>query len=282
MKLAATVRRREDESHAELARRVTELGYHGASIGFDHRWDEAELLAIRTAFDQQGVDIVELRCYCNFLTPRDDEARRNIDRLQRALQAGAILNCDHAVTYVGSRHPDPDQPFAAHPDNWADATWELLVQRIWAVLDGVDDIGVRLCFEPAPTTTLRSLDALADLTADATSVRVRVALDPAAIFTPEAVRQPKRALAEIFDTLADAIAVARATDVALDESGPEPVACPVPLGEGALDYETYLKLVAALQRPAPVVVPYVDGEEECRAARQFLLAAAQNAGVAVE
>jgi len=273
------MRLRQGETHADLARRAAALGYRGISTGFDHRWTESDLIAIRQAFDEQGVDIVELGCYCNFVTPRDDEARRNAERLRWALQAGALLNCDHAVTYAGSRHPDPDQPFAPHPDNWSDATWDLLVQRIWALLGGVDDIGVCLCFEPSPTTTLNSLESLAALTADVGSVRVRLALDPAAIFTPRAARKPRVALAEIFATLGDTIAVARATDVSLIEAGPEPKVAPAPLGQGVLDYETYLKLVEALELDTPVLVKYQGRDEDYRAAHDFLAAAARKAGI---
>ena len=279
MRFAARMRLGHGESYADLARRAARLGYAAVSLGFDHRWTEADLLAIRQAFDEQRVDIVELGCYCNFLSPRNDETRRNVERLQWALQAGAILNCDHAVTYAGSRHPDPEQHFAPHPDNWADATWDLLVKRIWSLLDGVDDVGVCLCFEPCVTTTLNSLDGLADLMSDAASARVRVALDHAAIFTPSAGAEPKRALAEMFATLADTIAVARATDVALIEAGPQPRVAPARLGEGILDYETYLKLVDALELDTPVIVKYRGRDEDYAQARDFLVAAASRAGL---
>ena len=256
MKLAAAMRVGEGESYSDVAQRAARLGYQGVSIGFDHRWTETDLVGIRWAFDEQGVDIVELRCYCNFVTPRDDEARRNVERLQYALRAGGLLNCDHAVTYAGSRHPDPEQHFAPHPDNWSDATWDLLVKRAWSLLDGVDDVGVRLCFAPCRTTTLNTLDSLAELVADVATVRVRVALDPAALLTPEAAAHPGQALAEIFARLSDAIAVAHATDVALIEAGPEPQTTPARLGEGILDYATYLKLLDALELDTPLVVTY--------------------------
>jgi len=279
MKLAAAMRLREGESYADMARRAARLGYQGVSIGFDHRWTDADLLAMRQAFDEQGVEVVELGCYCNFITPRDDEAARILDRLQWALQAGAILNCDYAVTYAGSRHPDPDQPFAPHPDNWGDEAWDLLVKRTWALLDAVDDVGVCLCFEPCRTTTLRTLDSLAELTADVSTVRVRIALDPAAIFTPQAAGQSRRALAEVFATLADTIAIARATDVGLIDAGPEPRIEPAALGEGVVDYGTYLQLVDALELDTPIVVKYHPTDEAYEAAHRFLAAAAANAGL---
>ena len=279
MHFAAAMRLLEGETYADMASRAARLGYSGVSLGFDHRWTDAELVAMRQAFDEQGVRIAELGCYCNFITPRDDEAARNTERLQRALQAGAILNCDHAVTYAGSRHPDPDQPFAPHPDNWADATWETLIKRVWALLEGVDDIGVSLCLEPSPATPLNSLDSLAEFSADASSVRVRIALDPAAIFTPAGAADSRRALAEIFATLADSIAIARATDLGLIEAGPEPRIAPAPLGQGVLDYETYLKLVNALELDTPVVVKYQPSDEAYGAARHFLATAATKAGL---
>ena len=279
MRFAAAMRLAEGQTYADMARRAKRLGYQGVSIGFDHRWSKADLVAIRQAFDEQGVDVVELACYCNLLTPRSDEASRIVERLGWALEAGALLNCDHATTYAGSRHPDPDQPFAPHPDNWSDATWDLLVKRIWALLEGVDDIGVCLCFEPRPTTTLNSLEALADLNADAGTTRVRIALDPAALFTPPAAKQPARGLAEIFAALADTIAVARATDVTLVEAADEPRLAPAPLGEGVMDYVTYLKLVDALELDTPVVVKYQGSDGAYRDARRFLAEAAAEAGV---
>ena len=53
------------------------------------------------------------------------------------------------------------------------------------------------------------------------------------------------------------------------------------LGQGVLDYETYLKLVDALDLDAPVVVKYQPTDDAYRQARRFLAAAAAKAGVAV-
>jgi sugar phosphate isomerase/epimerase len=279
VKLSAVMRLREGETWDGLARRAAGLGFRGVSLPFDPRWTEQDLLAIRQAFDEAGVGIVELACRCNLLTPRDEESRRNLQQLSAALGAGALLNCDHAVIRAGSRHPDPNQPFAPHPDNGADATWDLLVQRIWALLDGVEDLGVCLCLRPAPTTPLNTLDSLAELMADTATFRVRVALDPAAILTPAGAQDSRRALAEIFSVLADKIAVAHATDVRLIEAAPEPEVEAAPLGEGVLDYETYVKLLAALQLDTPLVVEAQESGDAYRACHDLLAAAAKQAGV---
>jgi len=279
MSLAAEMRRRDGEDYADVARRAAELGFRGVSLPYDEGWSEAELIAIRQAFDEAGVAIAELNCRCNFLTPRDDEAAQVVARLQKALTDGGILNCDRATTCAGSRHPDPGQPLAPHPDNWADATWDLLIHRIWSILGGVDDLGVCLCFEPCATTTLNSLDSLSELNVDAASFRVRIVLDPAAIFTPAAAKHPAVGLAETFATLADTIALARATDLALIEVGREPVVQRAPLGEGVLDYPTYLKLLDALVRDAPLVVTRQPTDDAYRAAHAFVADAAKQAAL---
>ncbi len=279
MRLAAAMRPGKGESYVETARRAVRLGYRAVSLAFDAGWADGDLLAIREAFDEAGVGIAELGCRCNFLTPRADEARQVVERLRRALAAGAILDCDRVVTWAGSRHPDPSQPCAAHPDNWSDATWDLLVQRTWSLLSGADDLGVGLCFEPRATTTLNSLDSLADLNTDTASVRVGIALDPAAIFTPVAARHPSLALAEIFDRLADTIVLARATDLALVEAGAEPTIQPAPLGEGLLDYVAYLKLLDALERDTPMVVPLQPSDQAYAAVRARLADAARETGI---
>ncbi len=275
VKISAAVRPPEGADWAGLARRMAGLGFRGLSLPFDPRWTDEQLIAIRAALDRQGAEVVGLACECNFLTPLEEANRSNFVFLGRALAAGAILNCDHVVTHAGSRHPDPTQPLAPHPDNWADSTWDLLVRRAWALLDETEDVGVRLCFEPHPATTLNTLDSLASLMADVATVRVRVALDPAAILSPEAASEPKRALAEIFSTLADAIAVARATDVRLVQIGDEPLTEPAPLGEGVLDYGTYLKLISALDLDTPLIVPLQDSDAAYRKAHDFLAATAR-------
>ncbi|MFW6164509.1 MAG: sugar phosphate isomerase/epimerase family protein, partial [Planctomycetota bacterium] len=269
------------ESWADLAGRASRLGFRGVAVPFDPAWTDADLLVIRQACDEVGIRVDELACPCNLVTPRDEEAKEVFEQLQQALEAGAILNCDHVVTTTGSRHPDPSAARAPHRDNWSDATWDLLVRRIWALLEAVEDIGVCLCLEPTVTSTLNSLDQLADLTADASSVRVRIVLDPAAIFTPLAARHPRLALAEIFGRLTDTIVLARATDVALIEAGPEPTLEPVTLGQGALDYVTYLKLLDALELDTPLVVKRQPTDEAYEAAHQFLAAQAREAGVAL-
>lgn len=268
MKLCAAIRPLPGEDWAAFARRASGLGFRGVSLAFDPHWDAGQLVEMREAFDRHGLEVAELACECNFLTPSEAANRQNFALLGQAMRAGAILNCDHVTTHAGSRIPD--QPLAPHPDNWADATWDLLVNRVWALLDEVEDLGVRLCFEPHPATTLNTLDGLAGLVADATSLRVRVALDPAALFTPEAAAEPGRALAEIFATLADAIALARATDVRLITTGGEPLAEPAPLGQGVLDYPTYLRLLDALELDTPLVVPLQASDAAYRAALAFI------------
>lgn len=280
MKLSADMRLREGETWDALARRATRLGFGAIALPFGPQWSDADLLAIRQALDECRVQLVELACSCNFLTPSDDTARANLELLCRALAAGSLLNCDHVVTFAGSRDPDPARALAPHPDNWADATWDLLINRIWTVLDAAEDLGVRLCFEPHPSTTLNSLDSLAELMADAASVRVRVALDPAAVFTPAGAADTKRALAEIFATLADTIAVARATDVAVVQAGEAPRCEPAPVGQGILDYEIYLKLLNALELDTPLVVGHQPTDAALRAAHAHLAAAAKRAGIA--
>jgi len=279
MRISAAMRQAQGETWPALARRTAGLGFRGVSLAFDPQWRDEDLIAIRQAFDGHGVQIVELACPCNVLTRSADEARGNVAFLSRALDAGALLNCDHAVTFAGSRHPDPRQPLAPHPDNWLDATWDLLVQRVWALLESVEDLGVRLCFEPCPTTTLNTLDALSELMADLASVRVRVALDPAAIFSAAAAAQPAYAVAEVFSSLGDTIGIARATDVRLIEAGEEPHAEPAPLGEGVLDYEVYLRLVAALELDTPIIVKPQGSDAAYRSAHAFLANAAKRAGV---
>ena len=280
MKLSAAMQRREGETWVALARRASGLGFRGVSLPFDPAWGEAELVAMREAFDTKGVEVVALECPCNFLTPSEEACSANFALLRRATDAGVLLNCDHVVTHAGTRHPDPNLPLAAHPDNWADATWDLFVKRVWALLDEVEDVGVRLCFEPHPATTLNTLDSLANLMADATTVRVRVALDPAALFDAKAAAHPAHALAEVFATLADTIAVARATDLRLVESGDEPLVEPAPLGEGILDYAAYLKLVAALELDTPVIVPPQPSDAAYRAAYAFIAEAARQGKMA--
>jgi sugar phosphate isomerase/epimerase len=277
MKLAAAMRPQPGETWQALALRARGLGFPAASLVFQPDWGEAALVALREAFDAAGVEVVELACHCNFLTPSAEVCQRNFALLARAMRAGALLNCDHVTTHAGSRHPDPNQPLAAHPDNWADAAWDLLVSRVWALLDEVEDLGVRLCFEPHPATALNTLDSLAGLMADLTTVRVRVALDPAMLFTAEAAADPKRTLAEIFSALADTIGLARATDVRLAGAGDEPMAEPAPLGQGLLDYPTYLRLLNALELDTPLVVPPQSSDDAYRAALRFLAEAAKRA-----
>jgi len=275
MKLSASLRPHAGEGWPAFAHRAASLGFRGLALPFNPAWTDADLLRIRQALDEQQIEVVELTAHGNFLTPSEDEVRRGLEALSRAMQAGALLNCDHVVTHAGSRCPDPRQPLAPHPDNWADATWDLLIRRIWSLLDSVEDMGVRLCFEPCATTTLNSLDSLAALMADVATVNVRIALDPAALFNVEAAARPKEALADIFATLADTIALARATDVRLVPGADEPLLERVAPGQGVLDYGTYLKLLNALELDTPIVVPHQENDAAYRAAHDFLAAAAR-------
>lgn len=277
VRLSACMPPRPGEPWPAFAARVAAPGFRGVSLAFDARWADADLLALRAALDEAHVEVVELAAHCNFLTPSEDEARANFAALARAMAAGALLNCDHVVTHAGSRNPDPARPLAPHPENWADATWDLLIRRIWALLDSVEDLGVRLCFEPHAASTLNSLDSLAALMADVATVNVRIALDPAALFTAEAAARPKHALAEIFETLADTIAVARASDVRLIEATDEPLVERTAPGQGVLDYPTYLKLLNTLELDTPLIVPRQESDADYRAAHDFLAAAARDA-----
>ncbi len=64
------------------------------------------------------------------------------------------------------------------------------------------------------------------------------------------------------------------TDLRLVASGDEPLVGPAPLGEGVLDYPTYLKLLGALELDTPVIVPPQPSDAAYRTAQQFLAVAA--------
>lgn len=268
----------------ELARHHVEKGYRAAYCRLGRDADEATVAAWREAFARHDVVIAEANAMCISLLDTDEESRqqtiqRMTDTLRFADQIGARCCAIHGGTVQAKGWGQ----FA--PENFSDASFEKMVATIQAILDEVQPTTCRLGIEIEPYTLPDSPQAYRDLIEAVDRPGLGVHFDPVnSIISPRTLAQSGAWLGEYFEAVGDWIVSCHAKDLVLTregEVGSRYGYREVPPGQGFLDYEVFLKGVAACPLDPPVMIEHLKTEEDYDAARDYILSVAERIGVEV-
>ena len=252
----------------ELALAHRRQGYGAAYCPDLKLNDRAGIAAVRDAFAAHDVVIAEVGAWGNMIPP--DPAKRKAsqdyvrDRLALADEVGA--RC--CVDFLGTL--DPDSDFGPHPANLTPATFDLAVQTIRSIIDGVRPHRAKFCLEMMQWLLPDSVDSYLDLIRAVDRPAFAVHLDPVnLIISPRIYFDTAALLRDCFARLGRWIVSCHAKDITLrgqlamhlDE---------VPPGLGNLDYRTYLAELNRLDNPPPLMLEHLPSAEDYTHARDRL------------
>lgn len=224
---------------------------------------------IRTEAGSRGLTIAAVSGTYNMAHPdvavRSDGLRRLgvLVAAARALGTGIVTLC------TGSR--DATDMWRRHPDNGTPEAWRDMLASVEAALPLAEAHDVSLAFEPEHNNVVDSAAAGRRLLDEIRSPHLRVVIDPANLFDGPDLDHQGDTLREAFELLGDDLVLAHAKDV---QRGGAIVAA----GQGDLDYDLYLALLAQTGRDVPLIMHGL-AESDVRAGVAFLQAALTRSAV---
>lgn len=185
-------------------------------------------------------------------------------RLEILIAAAPALGTSAVTLCTGSR--DAADMWRRHPDNATPEAWRDMRASLEPALEVAEHHGVTLAFEPEHNNVVDSAAAGRRLIDQLGSAHLKVVIDGANLFSGRDLDRQDDTLREAFDVLGDHLVLAHAKDVRHDGTI-------VATGQGDLDYDLYLKLLAEHDNSVPVVLHGL-AEDEVPDSVAFVRAAA--------
>ncbi|MFA6631070.1 MAG: TIM barrel protein [Kiritimatiellia bacterium] len=262
----------------ELARWHRANGYRAAYCPPLDMKDAARIRAVEKAFAEADVVIAEVGRWCNLTDPDPVKRRQNLAKVTEGLALADAVGARCCVDIAGSFNPEVW--YGPHPDNFSPAFFDAAVENARAVIDAVKPTRAAFTYEMMgwcmPESPERYLALIKAIDRPAFAVH----LDPCNLInSPDKIYRNTELLNRCFDLLGDKIVSCHAKDLAWE------IALNVHFrevrpGTGVLDYATFLRRLAALPTPPPLMIEHLKGAEEYAAAAAHIQAAGAAIGLA--
>ena len=207
---------------------------------------EGECIAFGEEARRLGLVIGEAGMWENLLS--NDASLRNsrIELVRSMLQKADLMGCKCVVSLVGTKDPASDSASAPHADNYSAACRQEFREVVLRILDGLDLQNSMYVIEPWPSSFFyRPADIRAFIdSVDHPSFGLH--LDQMNMVTHKTFYRTGELINETFDLLADSVASVHLKDVQWDGRHMYIKWDEVYIGDGVMDYDTYLKRLSQL------------------------------------
>jgi len=260
-----------------LALAHKKLGYRAAYCPGVSLADTDRIRALRAAFEKHDVVIAEVGRWCNLLEADPAKRAENLKRVTEGLALADAIGARCCVDIAGSFNPD--LWYGPHPKNLSQEFFDATVENARKIIDAVKPREAKFCFEMMGWALPDSADSYLQLLKAIQRDAFGVHLDPCnMVNSPQRFYRNTELLDECFDKLGPWIVSCHAKDVAW-EVDMQIHFREVTLGEGKLDYTTYLKRLAALPGDVPLMIEHMKGAEEYDKSREYLFELGKKIGV---
>ena len=255
---------------------VQRSGYRAAYCPVDAKTEPAAAQEYVDAARHADIVIAEVGAWSNPISPDAETRRAAIERCKEQLALADRIGARCCVNIAGSRGARWDGP---HPDNFAEDTFDQIVETVRDILDSVQPTRTFYALETMPWIFPDSPDSYLRLIAAIDRPRFAVHLDPVnMISSPARFFRNGDFIKECFSKLGRYIKTCHAKDIALsdrltvhlDEVRP---------GLGDLDYGTFLRELNRLDPDIPLMLEHLPGEEEYRLAAAHIRSVAREEGL---
>ena len=221
--------------------------------------------------------IAEVGRWCNLLDADPQQRAANLQTVTEGLALADEIGALCCVDIAGSF--SEQQWYGPHPKNLSEDFFDASVENARKIIDAVNPKRAKFCYEMMGWALPDSADAYVKMFKAVERDGFGVHLDPCnAINSPLRYYNSSQLLDECFDKLGPWIVSCHAKDVAWDVEMQIHFR-EVVLGTGSLDYEKYLKRLAALPHNPPLMMEHLKTADEYNRSREFLFATAKEAGV---
>jgi len=267
---------------AELEPLCEKLDTHGLST-VTAPWKLAEMTVDQAAeFGDRarrlGIVIGEAGMWGNLLTDNPELRGQRIEQTRRMLRHADAMGCHCIVTLVGTKHPG-DHPLAMHRDNYGDACRREFREIVLRILDGLDLRRTNYVIEPWHNTFFYQPEDIRAFIDAVGHPALGLHLDQMNLVSQVNFYRTTELINATFDLLADKVAAVHLKDIQHDPGHMFLKWDEVRIGEGVMDYDTYLKRLAKLPADIPCYCEHFVNEEDYAICFARLHQIADRAGV---
>ncbi len=261
----------------ELAREHKRLGYSAAYCPGVKVGDTARLQAIEAAYNAENVVIAEVGVWVNLLDPDAAKRKENLQKVIDGLAIADAVGARCCVDIAGSFNPKVW--YGPHPKNVTKEFFDAAVANARLIIDGVKPKRAKFAYEMMgwnlPDSAESYLQMLKAIDRPAFGVHIDICNlinGPARYYDSAALTE------ETLRKLGRWIVSCHAKDVDWIPEMNVHIVEVVP-GRGTLDYRPYLKGLAALPAPVPLMIEHLKTAEEYAEAAAHIRKVASSMGL---
>lgn len=209
------------------------------------------------------LDIVvgEAGFWRNLMIGDPDERTARVERVRTALRKADLMQCSCVVTLVGTRDPS-DHPIAPHPYMFTDECRAEFREIVLRILDDLELKTVKYVIEPWHNTFFYKPEAIRAFIDDIGHPRFGLHLDQMNMVSREDFYDTTGLIERTFELLADDVAAVHLKDIRCDYEHMFLKWDETLIGDGVMDYRTYLQHLAQLNPDMPCFCEHLRKEED--------------------
>lgn len=247
-----------DDPYA-FARAHREFGYAAAYVPVSLLDADAQTLAHwEKAFAAEDVVLAEVGIWRNLISPDQADRRAQLDYAARCLALADAVGARCAVSFIGSFASGTRHGLDAR--NLGPEAIEAAVETVRTLIDQVKPRRAKFALEMMQATVPDSADSYLELIRDVDRPEFAAHLDPVnLVMTPRTYFDTGALIRDCFAKLGPWIVSCHAKDIRLHETAALHLD-EVQIGEGNLDYRTYLTELAQIH-DVPLLLEHLKPEE---------------------
>jgi sugar phosphate isomerase/epimerase len=253
------------------------LGYRAAYCPVETKASDTVVKAYEEAAKKADIAIAEVGAWNNNPISPDEKTRKeSIANCQAKLALADRIGARCCVNVCGSR--DPKNWVGQHPDNLTDETFDMIVESVRVIIDGVKPTRTFYTLETGMWWHPTTVDAYVRLIKAIDRKQFGVHLDPTnLIYSPPLYYSNGKVIRECFEKLGPMIKSCHAKDVKLGDAALAHLDEIRP-GLGGLDYKTYMKELSKYP-DVPLMIEHLKDAEEYKQAAEHIRGVAKEVGV---
>lgn len=230
----------------ELARKTSDQGVHALQLALGLSFNElnSDASAINAGMGnfmkrtllQENVHIGILSCYINMIHPDLEVREQLLLKFEHYLQCATSFGAAIVATETGCVFPE----ISYTEENFTDKAFETAVTVIRRLVNAGEKYNMVVGIEPGLNHPIYSLERVCQLIEAVDSDYLGIILDPTNLISSDNYQQQVQLVESAFDSFGEKICAVHLKDFIVEEQQ----IIPVNLGEGIMDYQKIIKLIA--------------------------------------
>jgi sugar phosphate isomerase/epimerase len=222
---------------------------------------EDECVRFSEAAGKLDITIGETGFWDNLLTPDKDLQSSRIAEVRATLKKAETIGCKCVVVLVGTKDPS-EHCLAPHPYMYTDEAKAEFREVVLRILDGIELEKTGFGIEPWHNTFFYQPEDIRDFIDDVGHPRFGLHLDQMNMVNQDYFYRTGELINKTFDLLSDKVLSVHLKDIRCDFDHMFLKWDEVFIGDGVMDYDTYLKRLSGLPEDTPCFCEHLELETE--------------------